>query len=126
MSAKAQVLIVDDDADVRDGVSRWLHAAGYQTLMADDGEKGVESAVHHSPQAILLDVLMPRKDGMETLAALRSDQSTARIPVVMLSASLRDEQKALDAGARFFIQKPYDGKKLVAAVGAAIEKNQQN
>lgn len=115
-----RVLIVDDEADIRDGVSRWLGASGFETCCASDGESGVKSAKANAPDAILLDVLMPKKDGMQTLAELRACPQTKRIPVVMLSASLRDEHRALDAGARFFVHKPYDGKKLVSAVRAAL------
>lgn len=116
------VLIVDDEPDIRDGVSHWLRAAGFETLMAGDGDQGYAAAAENGPQAILLDMLMPRMDGMETLAELRADGATKDIPVIMLSASLRDEQRALDAGARFFVHKPYDGKKLVYAVNTAIGK----
>lgn len=122
MTATPRVLVVDDEPDIRDGVSRWLHAAGYETLIAGDGEQGVASAALNVPQAIVLDVRMPRKDGMETLSELRAKKETFHIPVVMLSASLRDEQRALDAGARYFVHKPYDCKKLVSAVKAAIDQ----
>jgi DNA-binding response OmpR family regulator len=70
--------------------------------------------------------MMPGKDGMETLAELRMNRLTADIPVVMLPASLRDEQRALDAGATFFVRKPYDGRTLVAVVRAAVEQNHGN
>lgn len=117
-----RVLVVDDEADIRDGVKRWLHAAGYTTQTACNGEEGVAMACSDSPQAILLDVRMPKKNGLEVLADLRADLKTSRIPVVMLSASLRDEQLALDAGAKYFIHKPYSGKNLVAAITAAINE----
>jgi CheY-like chemotaxis protein len=65
---------------------------------------------------------MPVRDGLSALEELRSLPSTMHIPVVMLSASLIDQQRALDSGARFFLSKPYVGKELVAAVTAAIEK----
>jgi DNA-binding response OmpR family regulator len=123
MDQAKRVLIVDDERDIVDGVSRWLSAAGYDTLIAGDGYEGVESATRNAPDAILLDVLMPNKDGMTTLAELRAQQQTNNIPVVMLSASLRDEQRALDAGARFFVHKPYDGRKLVSTIDAAVEEN---
>lgn len=115
-----RILIVDDEQDIVDGVTRWLAAAGYDTLTASDGQQGVESATENRPDAILLDVLMPKKDGMETLAELRARDRTNQIPVVMLSASLRDEQRALDAGARFFVHKPYEGKNLVNTVKTAV------
>lgn len=122
MLSQRRVLIVDDEPDIRDGVSRWLDAAGYATLTAGDGEQGVATATEVRPDAILLDVRMPKLDGMQALAQLRRDERTERIPVVMLSASLRDEQKALDAGARFFVQKPYSGKSLVSIVAAACDE----
>lgn len=121
MTAPHRVLVVDDEADIREGVGRWLSACGYQTNFAVDGEAGVAAARETIPDAILLDVLMPRKGGLEALAELRARPATSQIPIVMLSASLRDEQRALDAGARFFVHKPYNGKKLVAAVKAAID-----
>ena len=120
MNETQRILIVDDEADIRDGVQRWFHAAGFETATACDGDQGIASANAVTPHAILLDMLMPNKDGIETLAELRASKRTADIPVVMLSASLRDEQVALDAGAKFFLHKPYDGKKLVHAVQTAI------
>lgn len=126
MTYEKTVLVVDDEFDIRNGVCMWLKAAGYSTLLADDGEEGLASALENLPQAILLDVLMPKKCGMETLAELRAREETVDIPVVMLSASLQDEQRALDAGARFFIHKPFDGKKLVSAVNAAICPKQKH
>ena len=114
------VLVVDDEEDIRSGVTRWLHVLGYKTHEAMDGQAGADAADTHQPDAIVLDMMMPRLDGMQTLAHLKSSHRTSHIPVVMLSASLRDEQRALDAGARFFVQKPYDGKRLVDTIAAAI------
>ena len=123
MNETRKVLIVDDEADIQDGVRRWLHAAGYETLLAANGDQGVSTATDHEPHAILLDMLMPVKDGLETLAELRANEQTHDIPVVMLSASLRDEQRALDAGAKYFVHKPYDGKRLISTVRAAIDQH---
>lgn len=114
------VLIVDDEADIRDGVSLWLSSSGFTTATAGDGNECMHSAEVKLPDCILLDVLMPRKDGMQTLKELKSRPLMAHIPVIMLSASLRDEQRALDAGAKYFIHKPYSGKHLLTAVRAAL------
>lgn len=114
------VLVVDDEEDIRDGVSRWLRAAGFETITAADGEQGLAKAMEIAPHAILLDMLMPRKDGLQTLSELRQHRETSDIPVVMLSASLRDEERTLDAGARYFVHKPFDGKTLVSTIRAAI------
>ena len=122
MTAGKRVLIVDDEADIRAGVSRWLDAVGIETSSAEHGEAGIESARANPPDAILLDVLMPGKDGMQTLAELHASPCTQDIPVVVLSASLRDEQRALEAGARFFVHKPYDRDNLLCAVRAAMDR----
>lgn len=119
-SKQKRILVVDDEPDISEAVCRWLKAGGYEARSAANGVAGMQAALDSPPDAILLDVLMPFKDGLETLADLRANDLTTQIPVIMLSASLRDEQRALDAGARFFIHKPYDGKKLVSTVGAAI------
>jgi DNA-binding response OmpR family regulator len=123
MEPKSRVLIIDDEQDIREGVSRWLNAAGFETTTAQDGRQGCERVTQDSPRAIVLDVQMPNMDGMQTLSALRSNQATVAIPVVVLSASLRDEQRALDAGASFFVRKPYDGRKLVCTVQAALARH---
>lgn len=117
-----RVLVVDDEPDIRQGVSRWLQRDGIEPLFAEDGEIGVAAARAYAPDAILLDMLMPKLDGLQTLALLRADAETANIPVVMLSASLRDQQRALNAGAKFFVHKPYNGKHLLAAVNTAIDQ----
>ena len=124
MNEVERVLVIDDEADIRDGVCRWLRAAGFEADFAEDGQQGIESARNLAPSAILLDVLMPKKDGMTTLAELRADYRTVGIPVIMLSASLRDEQRALDAGAKFFVIKPFDGKRLVSTVKAALKQRE--
>ncbi|MEW4454467.1 response regulator [Bremerella sp. JC817] len=120
MDDSRKILIVDDEHDIREGVSYRLRAAGYATLSAENGIEGIASARLHRPDAILLDVQMPEKDGIETLREMRRDTEISSIPIVMLSASLRDELRALDAGARFFVQKPYDGSQLLFALEAAL------
>lgn len=122
MKTTQTVLVIDDEVDIRNGVGRWLEYSGYETCFADNGDMGIGFAMESPPDAILLDVQMPKKDGMQTLAELRACPRTQDIPVVMLSASLGDEQRALEAGAKFFVQKPYEGKKLVCAVEAAISQ----
>jgi len=120
---KNTVLVVDDDHDVAFGASLRLQAAGYDTLMAHDGLEGVAVARELHPAAIVLDVRMPRMNGLVALANLQRDQRTKGIPIVMLSASLVDQQAALDAGARYFLTKPYQPTTLLTAVGKAIAEN---
>ncbi|CAK9023401.1 Non-motile and phage-resistance protein, partial [Durusdinium trenchii] len=77
-------------------LEKFKDLVGFEADIAEDGQQGIESARNLAPSAILLDVLMPQKDGMTTLAELRADFRTVGIPVIMLSASLRNEQRALD------------------------------
>jgi DNA-binding response OmpR family regulator len=117
-----RILVVDDDRDVVRGTRLRLDAAGYDTLVAFDGEEGVAMAVDRHPDAILLDIRMPRKNGLTALAELRAHQQTKNIPIIMLSACLIDQQASLDAGARFFLAKPYRARKLLEVLESALDE----
>jgi len=120
MNDRLILLLVDDDKDVLRGVSKRFDSAGFDILLAYDGDECLACASEHQPDAIVLDVRMPRKDGLSTLAELQCEETTKGIPVVMLSASLSDQRAALEAGARFFLGKPYSGSMLIDAVRTAI------
>lgn len=120
-NARGKILIVDDDKDIRVGTRIRLQFSGYSVVEATDGMEGVQMAIEHQPDCILLDVRMPRMDGLTALARIRDNEATRHIPVLMLSASLVDQTAALDAGARFFLEKPYAGEKLLDAIQAATE-----
>jgi len=120
MPDPATVLIVDDDREIVRGVSLCLEAAGYRMLTAGDAEAGIATAVANRPDIIVLDVRLPRRNGLSALSDLKRRPQTKQIPVVMLSASVVDQQAALDAGARFFLRKPYRGDVLVQAICAAL------
>lgn len=114
------ILVVDDDPMVTAGTSMRFKANGYQTRLAEDGVAAVESVADEAPDLIVMDVRMPRLDGISALRRLRADEATKRIPVVILSASMRDEETALDAGASFFVKKPYRGADLLEAAESAL------
>lgn len=120
MELSTTVLIVDDDPEVRLGTRVRLNAAGYKTLEAEDGLKGIAMAIEHVPDAILLDVRMPRMDGLTALKLMQNNDITRNTPVVMLSASHVDQTEALDSGAKYFLSKPYQGAQMLASVEAAI------
>jgi DNA-binding response OmpR family regulator len=120
MPEQLTVLVVDDDCEIVTAATLRLRAAGYRTRSAFDGESGLALTVECHPDIILLDVRMPRKDGLTALRELKNRSDTKDIPIVMLSASIIDQQAALDAGARFFLKKPYRGDILVQAVDAAL------
>jgi CheY-like chemotaxis protein len=117
------ILLVEDDHDVAFGVSLRLRSAGYQTLIAHDGHDGVSVARKARPTAIVMDVRMPRMNGLVALGKLQHDDRTKHIPIVMLSASVVDQQAALDAGARYFLTKPYQPMTLLTAIERAISEN---
>jgi DNA-binding response OmpR family regulator len=123
MPDQLAVLLVDDDEEILCAACLRLRAAGFRTLTAGDGEAGVAAAVANRPDAILLDVRLPRRDGLSVLSELKRRPETKDIPVVMLSASVVDQEAALDAGARFFLRKPYRGEMLVQAIRTALEAN---
>ena len=117
-----KVLIVDDDREIVLGTALRLRSAGYQPLAAYSGRGGIAVAREEHPDATILDVRMPEMDGLEMIRELKDHEQTRGIPVVMLSASLRDKRRALDAGARFFLTKPCPSADLLEAVSAAISE----
>lgn len=123
--SKATILIVDDDCAISRGVGLRMQARGYETRAAFDGRQALELVSAEHPDAIILDVRMPRLDGLETLEVLRSNDDTAQIPVVMLSASLGDRDVALKAGASYFLAKPFRSDDLVAAVKSVLEQGDE-
>jgi DNA-binding response OmpR family regulator len=120
MTKSKRVLIIDDSREIVSATSVRLRASGFGTIGAFDGQQGFDAAIDIHPDAIVLDVRMPVKDGLATLAALKDHEATKSIPVIMLSASIIDQQAALDAGARHFMRKPYEGHALVEALKAVL------
>lgn len=120
MPLSITILIVDDDRDVRVGTRLRLQAAGYKTLEAENGVDGIAMAIENQPDAILMDIRMPKMDGLTALRLLQNNDTTRNTPIVMLSASHVDQSEALDSGARFFLAKPYQGPEMLAAIDAAL------
>ncbi|MEO0528955.1 MAG: response regulator [Planctomycetota bacterium] len=120
LDAEKSVLVVDDDPMVTAGTSMRLRANGYQTRLAQDGVAALEAIADEVPDLIVMDVRMARLDGIATLRKLRVDESTSEVPVVILSASMQDEETALDAGASYFVKKPYRGTDLLEAAESAL------
>ena len=113
-----RVLVIDDDPDVLATTKVMLGADGYDVLTADGGEEGVAKALADSPDLILLDVLMPRMNGMEVFKKLREEPKTTGIPVIFLTAVGEETfvKSALMLGADQYITKPYDPEDLLVEV----------
>ena len=118
-----QILVVDDDERILNFLRVKLKGSGYEVLTAKDGVEALEKAQTQEPDLILLDVIMPRLDGLETLKQLRSF-STA--PVIVLSAKGADVDKikGLDLGADDYLPKPFNPDELVARIEAVMRRIQ--
>jgi two-component system alkaline phosphatase synthesis response regulator PhoP len=114
----ARILVIDDERGVTHALRLLLEGRGHAVLVADDGSRGLAVAQRQSPDAIILDLMMPLMDGFAVLEALREDERTAAIPVMILSA-LRNEsvvQRCYALGAKTYFRKPFDGDHLIGAV----------
>jgi len=101
-----KILLVDDSKLQRVAVQRILVKAGYEVMLATDGEEGLEAARQGLPELILLDMMLPRLDGIGVLEALKKDNRLAHIPVIVMTGlSQRNEEKLKMAGAASFYQK---------------------
>ncbi len=119
-----KILVVDDSELMRDLLTRHISSAfGYEILLADDGDQAVELAGRHSPDLILMDLIMPRMDGIAAIRALRRNARNDDLPIIFLSAETdrRKWVEAFNAGANDFISKPYQKNELLARIGAHLK-----
>ena len=114
---RARIVIADDNSDMRQYVQHLL-AGAYQVTAVADGEAALEAIRRDPPDLVLTDVMMPKLDGVGLLRALRADQRTASIPVIMLSARAGEESRVegASAGADDYLVKPFSARELVARV----------
>ncbi len=112
------VLIADDEHNIRHILDFSLHAEGFDVLSAHTGEDALTLAREHTPDLIILDVMMPGKGGIETCRALKEDPNTAVIPVILLTArsSKADREAGNEAGADDYITKPFSPQRVIEAV----------
>ena len=111
-------LVVDDEPDIRALLVTLLRRDGYDVLEAVDGEEALEVARSQPPDVALMDISMPKVDGFSATRALRSDPATCGVKVVILTASVRDSERAqaMDAGADLYVRKPFRGGDLVRRI----------
>ena len=116
------VLVVDDEPNVRRITKLLLEREGHRVLTAADGEEALLLAKVEQPDVILLDVVMPKLDGYETLKRLRVDADLQSIPVVMVTArgTEHDIAQSFQLGAVFHVEKPYETKDLLQKVKVAL------
>lgn len=119
-----RVLIVEDEVDIADLIMFNLQRAGYEVLKAHDGITGTETAIRERPDLIVLDLMLPGRDGYSVFREIRRDARTSRIPVIMLTARAQTEDRiqGLEAGADDYLTKPFSPKELVLRVNAILKR----
>ena len=120
--AGSRVLVVDDDRAVRDSLRRSLEFNGYEVSLAGDGAEALASIAGRAPDALVIDVMMPRLDGIETTRALRAAGND--LPILVLTAldSVGDRVEGLDAGADDYLTKPFALEELLARLRALLRR----
>ncbi|HTY66878.1 MAG TPA: response regulator [Alphaproteobacteria bacterium] len=116
------ILIVDDNETNRDILHARLASQGYATVQAGDGEEALEAVRRQRPDLMLLDVMMPKLDGIETCRRLKADRDLPFLPVILVTSlsDTRDVVEGLDAGADEYLTKPFDHQALVARVRSVL------
>ena len=119
-----RILVVDDEPSVRDAVERALKLDGHEVRLAENGERALHLLRDEAPDAVVLDVLMPRVDGIQVCKRIRG--SGDRTPILMLTArdSIGDRVSGLDAGADDYLAKPFALDELLARVRALLRRAQ--
>jgi two-component system, OmpR family, alkaline phosphatase synthesis response regulator PhoP len=118
-----RILVVEDDLELVELLYFNLTKAGFQVGIATDGARALQLARAKCPSLILLDVMLPELDGLAVCEILRRDQSTRKIPIIILTAMSSQLARAagLEAGANDYIAKPFSMKDLLTRIGAALQ-----
>jgi DNA-binding response OmpR family regulator len=122
------ILIIEDDADIADGLDYNLKREGFRTLIAESGEKGLRFALDEKqqPSLILLDLMLPGMSGMELCRRLRRETLTASTPIIMLTAKAAegDRVMGLETGADDYVVKPFSVKEVIARIRAVLRRSE--
>ena len=121
-----RILIVEDERDIADLIGFNLQRAGYEVIKAHDGVEGTELALRERPDLILLDLMLPGRDGYSVFRELRRDTRTVNTPVIMLTARAQTEDRiqGLEAGADDYLTKPFSPKELMLRVQAILKRSE--
>lgn len=123
-SQKFLIAVIEDEPSVRSGLTLNLELEGYKVVSAADGEEGVNVVQQHQPELIILDVMMPKKDGFQVCRELRD--SGVSTPIILLTAKSKEVDKVLglDLGADDYLAKPFGMQELIARVKALLRRTQ--
>lgn len=122
--SRATVLVADDDQDILELVAFRLERAGYEVMTAADGEQALSLAREREPALAVLDVMMPKLSGYDVVRAMREEEGTRGIPVILLTARVQDADvnRGFDAGADDYVRKPFSPQELRARVEALLAR----
>lgn len=120
----SKVLYVEDHPAQRDILAQMLELNGFEVATASDGQEGVDKARSWLPDLILMDLRMPRMDGFEAIKVIRSEEPTAQIPIIAISAwaSAKHKERALEVGAHAHFTKPVDLNRLLTTINEYLNK----
>ena len=124
-SASVRVLIVEDDGDIAALIAHFLDKSGYTSEIVGDGGRALGQALGAPPDLIILDVMLPGLSGLDVCKALRADNRTAALPIIMLTARGEESERiaGLDVGADDYIVKPFSPGELMARVRALLRRS---
>ena len=119
-----RILVVDDDKSIVKVVRGYLEQAGYQVLTAADGETALHMLRRERPDLVILDLMLPDRNGWDVTRVVRADTALAATPIIMLTARVEDTDKivGLELGADDYVTKPFNARELVARVNALLRR----
>lgn len=125
-TARSRILVIEDEKNIAKVVAYNLEREGYQAIAARDGEEGLAKARKELPDLVILDLMLPRMDGLEVCRQLKADPKTARIPIIMLTAKTQEPDRVvgLELGADDYVAKPFSVRELAARVKAVLRRGQ--
>jgi DNA-binding response OmpR family regulator len=126
---KKNIVIIEDDSDIAQSIRYNLeHEGGYQVTITSTGEAGLRTVLEHPPNLILLDVNLPLMNGFEICRRLRREETTAHVPIIMLTARTDETDKihGLGLGADDYITKPFSIRELTARIQAVLRRSEGN
>src|SRR6266404_87804 len=123
----SRILIVEDDPDIAELVARYLDKAGFTTERAATGRDALTSIAARPPDLVVLDLMLPHVDGLEVCRAVRANEVTSALPIIMLTARAEESERivGLEIGADDYLAKPFSPGELVARVRALLRRTQR-
>jgi len=119
-----KILLVEDEKDLSKTISFRLENNGYTVVTAYDGPEGLDKAKKEKPDLVILDLMLPKMDGYKVCALLKADSRYSRIPIVIFTARVQEEDKAMgkEVGADAYITKPFEPETLLSKIRELLKE----